>query len=53
MCPRYLKAQTFFNAVSPMEIMDGLALISSSTLKAIVSVLPVEIFKPNLVNVLS
>ena len=52
-CVRDIKTRTFFNSTSPIEKSDGLALISSSTLKAMVSVLSVEIFKPNLVNVAS
>ena len=51
--PRYLMVRTFLSATSPIEMSDSFALICSETLKAIVSVFPVEIFNPNLENVLS
>ena len=53
MCPRYLNVRTFFRATPPIEIRDDFSLISYGTLNAMVSVLPVEIFNPNRVNVLS
>ena len=43
--PRYLGVCTFV-VTAPLEISDGLALISFGTLKTFVSILLVGIFKP-------
>ena len=43
MCPRYFNLQTFLPAVPLILMSDGLALISSCTLNAMVSVLLIEI----------
>ena len=50
---KIFKVRTFFRATPPIEIYNGLDLISSGTLNAMVSVFPVDIFRPNRVKVSS
>ena len=45
--------RTFFRATPPVEINDGLDLLSSGTLNAMVSVFPVDILRRNRVKVSS
>ena len=51
MCPRYLNIGTFLTAVPQILLSDGLAQISSCTLRAMLSFLFTEIISPYLVNV--
>ena len=51
--PRYLNFRTFFKLTFLIDIKDGLEAISSVVLKAIVSVLSVDITNPNLAKVSS
>ena len=53
MSPRYITLRTFLTAVSLILMSDGMALISSCTLKAMVPVLLIEMLSPYLVNVVS